>query len=242
MRFLYKDIEIDYTFVDKGTNITNVYLHGWGGNQNIFKWVADTSTLNTLNLDLPPFGNSQEPKEAWTLDTYVDMLNELTKHLGLDKLNLIVHSFGGRMALRLASTTDKVNKMVLTDIAGIGRKSVIDYLKIANYKWKKFLAKIGLLDDWFVGKTGSEDYVTLSDTMKQTFNQIIKVNQRKELAKISAPCLVVWGRDDNDTTLKCGKYLAKHLKAELVVFNGGHYAFLENREQYLDKINNFLGS
>lgn len=242
MRMLYKDINIDYDYVYKGTNVTNVYLHGWGGDRNIFEWLANESNLNTLNVDLPPFGDSGSPKTAWGLDDYVGIVLALVDLLGLGKINLIAHSFGGRMSLRLASKQNIVNKMVLTDIAGVGVRSLWSMLKIFHYKWMKVLAKIGLLDDWFVGKSGSEDYSRLDDVMKKTFTNIVKVNQKHELKDIDAPCLVVWGDRDKDTSLRVGKYLAKHLNAKLVVLGGGHYAFLEHKEEYLKIVNEFLGS
>ena len=242
MRMLYKDTNIDYDYVDKGTEVTNVYLHGWGGNRNIFKWLAEESELNTLNIDLPPFGDSGEPKTAWGLDDYVGIVLSLVDLLGLGKINLIAHSFGGRMSLRLASRQNIVNKMVLTDIAGIGTRSLWSLLKIFHYKCMKFLAKIGLLDDWFVGKSGSEDYASLDDIMKETFTNIVKVNQKRELKNINAPCLVVWGDKDETTSLRAGKYLANHLNAKLVVLGGGHYAFLEHKDEYLKMVNEFLGS
>lgn len=242
MRFEYKNIEIDYIFTDKDSTVTNVYLHGWGGDKRTFLWVANTSTLNTLCIDFPPFGESEEPQEVFTLQDYVDIVLQLCDSLQIKNINIIAHSFGGRVALRIASTTDIVDKMVLVDVAGIDKKSFLTRLKVLNYKWEKWLARIGLLDDWFVGKSGSEDYIDLSPVMKQTFNNIIQVNQRDELRHIKSPCLIIWGDKDTDTTLKSGRYLAKRLSARMIIFDGGHYAFLNNRQRFITEINKFLGS
>ena len=242
MRILYKDIWVDYEFVDNGCESTTVFLHGWGGNKDILKWIDADSNSNKLYIDLPPFGDSDEPIQPWVLDDYVGIVYAIYNLYDLNKINIVAHSFGGRMAMRIASSTDIVDKMVLIDVAGLERKSLLTRCKILHYKWKKLLVKIGLLDGWFVVKSGSEDYSALSPIMKETFKNIIKVNQRKEVKKIKAETLVVWGDQDEATPLSSGRYLARRLKVTLVVYRGGHYAFVYNKEDVIDKVNKFFRS
>ena len=58
---------------------------------------------DVIILDLPGFGQSEEPKEAWHLNDFVQMIYELLKSLNISNPILIGHSFGGKIALLYAS-------------------------------------------------------------------------------------------------------------------------------------------
>ena len=53
-----------------------------------------------LILDLPGFGQSDEPKEIWNIFDYAEMVNYFVKELKINDPILIGHSFGGRVAIK----------------------------------------------------------------------------------------------------------------------------------------------
>ncbi len=106
------------------------------------------SQFTIIIPDLPGFGKSDEPKENWDLDDYVEFVDkfivktnrkggfELVKDL-LKKIDstkaaqieekikpiLIGHSFGGRIAIKYAAKyPEKIDKLILTGAAGIKHK------------------------------------------------------------------------------------------------------------------------
>ena len=128
-------LNINYKTIGDG-KIPIVLLHGWGVSSDKYTELIKIlySILNTqysiLILDLPGFGKSDEPKENWNLDDYVEFVDEfikkasrksgfelvkdLLKNLNLNrglasvatgakplqKSILIGHSFGGRIAIK----------------------------------------------------------------------------------------------------------------------------------------------
>ena len=69
-------------------------------------------TCNVLIIDLPGFGLSDEPKEAWDLYTYADMVEYFVKELNMTNPILIGHSFGGKISICYALKY-KAKKLIL---------------------------------------------------------------------------------------------------------------------------------
>ena len=71
-------------------------LHGWGQNIQMMDPIRRhfRQKYNTLTLDLPGFGQSEEPPIAWSIYDYTDCLRKLITHL---KLNKIIFSLNRRL-------------------------------------------------------------------------------------------------------------------------------------------------
>ena len=74
-----------------------------------------------IRLDFPGFGGSDCPPVPWNVDDYVAMTRKFIAYLALEKVNLIGHSFGGRVIIKMASSQNdfQIDKVVLMDSAGI---------------------------------------------------------------------------------------------------------------------------
>lgn len=220
-------------------------LHGWGGSLNSFRGLEDFLIKNdysVINIDFPGFGNSDMPREDFCLDDYVRIVAEIIEFLGQKKVDVVAHSFGGRVAIKLASLTEYVDKLILVDSAGIKPKfSLINYLKIKRYKFLKFLKKIKIVEK-DLSKFGSQDYIALPNQMKGVFVRVINEDLTKLLAKISCPTLLIWGEKDESTPLYMAKKMEKNIKnCGIVVFkNAGHFSYLENHSQFCLIVDSFL--
>ena len=58
---------------------------------------------NTIIVDLPGFGESNEPDIIWTMYDYAECIHELLKSLKVKNPILVGHSFGGKISLIYAS-------------------------------------------------------------------------------------------------------------------------------------------
>src|SRR5690625_6566184 len=80
-------------------------LHGWGSSSRVMVPLA--SHLNDIRttclIDLPGHGSSVEPPDAWSIDDYAEMTAAFIESLDAERVDLLVHSFGGRVALKLRS-------------------------------------------------------------------------------------------------------------------------------------------
>ena len=67
----------------EGSGRAIVLLHGWGQNQYMMKFIADhfRQDFQVVNLDLPGFGESDEPKTVWNIGDYAKALHQLLEDL-----------------------------------------------------------------------------------------------------------------------------------------------------------------
>ena len=98
-----KGLNINYICEGEGDLV--LLLHGWGSNITLFRGMIDTlkTQYKVLAMDMPGFGESEEPKEPWCVDDYVDFVLEFLKDYNFDKITLLGHSFGGRVIIKLCS-------------------------------------------------------------------------------------------------------------------------------------------
>lgn len=234
----FKDINIYYETYGSGEDYV-LFLHGWGGSSKSFSVFYDKMLKNKklLNLDFPPFRESDEPKNPLTVEDYCDMVKSLIDFLEIKKVSIICHSFGGRVAISFANRyNDYVDKMIFIDTAGLKYKfSITKELKILKYKFKK---KLGLNTENF----GSNDYKQLSPVMKQTFVNIVNYDQTQICKNITNEVLILWGKEDKETPLYMAKKLNKLIKnSALIVFeNSGHFSHYDNFYQFTKIVDNFL--
>ncbi len=240
---IYKDTKINYKVCGDGKKYI-LFLHGWGGSIASFAYMQQVFATNysCISVDFPPFGESGSPQQPWTLQDYAIMIINLIKHLGIDKVNIVCHSFGARVAIYLAALTTLVDRLVIIDGAGIKpKKNIFKQIKIARYKFCKKLVKIKLLKSNYLNKFGSEDYKQLSPVQKQTFKNIINFDQTNMLKYIKCDTLLLWGKDDKDTPMYMAKRMHKLIpNSALITYSGGHFAYLEHMAKFCIVINQFF--
>ena len=246
MEFIYNNTKINYEIKGNGEKLV-VFLHGWGAGSEMFLPLAKEiykERNSFLFIDFPPFGKSEEPKTVWTIQDYKAMALQIIQHI-LDKqnytsLDIISHSFGGRIAILLASENKlKLNKLILIGAAGIKPKRGLIYkTKVLKYKiMKKFAPQKA-------ANMGSEDYKKLSSTMKQTFKNIVNTDLASLCDKISCQTLIIYGQKDKETPIYMAKKLHKSIKnSKLIIVNGAHhFVYLEQLKLVSNYVNLFLNT
>lgn len=202
---------------------------------------------------MPGFGYSSEPKTAWKLDDFVKFILNFINELNLHELDLIGHSNGGKIIIKLMSNPNlncKINNIILIGSSGIVHPlSVLKRIKVNLYKFGKkiielkFFKKIfpNLLDR-LKNKFGSEDYKNASPIMKKCLVNLISEDLQDYMPNIKVPTLLIWGKSDTATPISDGEIMEKLIpNSGLVkIENCSHYVFLEN-PVYVNKIiSNFL--
>ena len=85
--------------------------------------------------DLPGFGRSEKPASSFTPSDYISFIDDFRKALNVDQVSLIGQSLGGGIALHYTlQFSEKVDKLVLVDGAGLG-KEVIWTLRLMSLPW-----------------------------------------------------------------------------------------------------------
>lgn len=251
MKMEIDGLKLNFIVEGKGDNV--VILHGWGANINtvmpIFNILKDKFKVHAI--DLPGFGESEEPKEPIDSFRYADIVKTYMDKLGIEDVILIGHSFGGKLSIILGNKYPQlVKKIVLVNSAGlIPKRGVKYYIKVYSFKTLKFLYKnifFWLKDEKkmekFYKKFGSTDYKESSGIMRKILVKVVNENLRPLLKEIEAPTLLIWGNEDTATPLYMGKIMEKEIKdAGLVVLEGtGHYSYLDDYQRFSVILKAFL--
>lgn len=263
MKNKIKDVIIIETIIDnlrinyikKGEGKSVLIIPGWGTTINTYNTLINSISTysNIYCLDMPGYGESEEPKEVWDLNKYVDLILEFIESQGIKEIDLIGHSNGGRIIIRMMNRKAlkfNVDKIILIGSAGIvHEKSTKQKLKTKILKIGKRIFELKPLKKIFPNlitkfqnKFGSADYRNASPIMKQSMVKLINEDLREELPNIKVPTLLLWGEKDTATPIEDAILMEKLIpNAGLVKFeNCSHYVFLERVEQVNKIINTFL--
>lgn len=251
--FNYKSQAIFYR--EKGQKSNEpplLFLHGWGPDSTSFDFAIDalSDKYHIYALDFPGFGQSPEPKEAWNLDAYTDMVAAFITDNNLKTPILIGHSFGGRVSIKLSQRM-ALSQMVLVDSAGIKPPRPWHYyLKIYTFKGIRKLSKLPFFHfilkeplNAYAQKYSSEDYKNASPMMKRILSIVVNEDLSSILENIKVPTLLIWGEHDTATPLADAKLMTERIKdSGLVVFEGaGHFSFTEQPSRFITILDTFIG-
>ncbi len=115
------DVEVEYDDVGRGDDVF-VLVHGFTGSRD--DWSEQLPALaelgRTLAVDLRGHGGSTNTgtPDGYTITQLADDLRGFLDELGLDRVDLLGHSMGGAVALRLAvQQPHRLRSLVLMDTA-----------------------------------------------------------------------------------------------------------------------------
>lgn len=251
MKINIEGLDLNYISEGQGENI--IILHGWGANIQtmlaIHNYLKDRYRVYTL--DLPGFGESDQPKEVWGSHEYAEFIKAFMEEKNIDQATLIGHSHGGRVSIVLGSSyPELINKMILIDSAGIIPKRKLKYyLKVYSFKALKqiysllffFKDKDTRLEK-FYKKFGSTDYRDSDGIMRNIMVKVINDNLEPLLKQIKAPTLLIWGENDQDTPVYMGEIMEREIEGSglVVLENAGHFSYLDQFQRFKLIIDSFL--
>jgi 2-hydroxy-6-oxonona-2,4-dienedioate hydrolase/4,5:9,10-diseco-3-hydroxy-5,9,17-trioxoandrosta-1(10),2-diene-4-oate hydrolase len=221
--------------------------------------------------DQPGFGASYRPTES-DLDARsiteitVDAMYQVLDGLGIERFHLLGNSLGGAAALAMAiAQPRRIRRLVLMAPGGgwlptgptptEGQKAMFRYYAgegptLAKMKdfVRTMVANPKLFDDENI-KARYEaslvpDHIEFYHRYNTAFTQRGGMDPLwKELDKITAPTLLLWGRDDRTITLDGSWIMLKNIRdVQLHVFGGcGHWVQVERKSEFEAHVTDFLG-
>ncbi len=200
-------------------------LHGWGRSGTDFAPVL--AGYDGLAVHLPGFGSTAEPPEVWGSAEYAAHL--VPGIAGGGPYVVVAHSFGGRVAVRLAAThPELVSALVLTGVplvrATAAPKPALS-LRVAKHLRAAHLVPQSVVDR-LRRNAGSADYRAAQGVMRGVLVRVVGEDYREDLATIAAsgiPVHLVWGEDDDAAPLAGARLAAEALGVDVTVVPGaGH--------------------
>ena len=261
-----KGVRLRYFVAGAGEPL--LLLHGLGGAAS--NWVELAPALarrrRVLAPDLPGHGGSSPLPAAPTTSAVADRVGLLAEREGMLPAQVVGHSAGALVGLRLALRRPKdVTGLVLAAVAGIstGRRAARIALEILAFVRPSravvpFRGPVGrrpALRYLAFGWWGVSDPPALSAAAVEGFlagaalhkdilgpgRAVVRDDPRLELDRLACPCLVLWGARDHWVPVRDGFEYARRLGAPLrVIPDCGHLLIGERPEACLDAIESFL--
>ncbi|NMB53943.1 MAG: alpha/beta hydrolase [Leptolinea sp.] len=253
MKINLSNLNIYYEVQGKGDNI--LLLHGWGmdsGNlRDVSTLLKEKTSSRVYSLDLPGFGFSDTPEVPWCVDDYVNLVRSFIESQNLSKVSILGHSFGGRIAIKLAAQyPTSLDRLILVDSAGIiPKRRAGYYFKVYLAKIIKFLKKtFPGIANWKVFETlsssvGSEDYKR-ANQLRGTLVRVVNEDLKPCLPGIKARTLLIWGEQDKEVPVsdaKIMKDLISNSQLE-IVRHAGHFPHMDNFHEFSQYLLDFWRS
>ena len=242
---------------DSGTSRTPgtaaVVLHGWGADGAVMDSIRRclAADQRVIVPDLPGFGASDPPPATWGSAEYAALVEALVRQLGIHRVGLVGHSFGGKVCLYLAAAQPElVERLVLVNSAGIRPAHGPRYqARVIAFKGLRRALSAPVLRDsrpaqtWFGSRFGSQDYRQAAG-LRTTFVRVVNEDVRALLPRVQAPTLLIWGDRDHDTPLADGELMERLLPdAGLVVFSdAGHFAYADDPQRFCRVVSHFFAA
>jgi pimeloyl-ACP methyl ester carboxylesterase len=200
-------------------------LHGWARTRA--DWAPVLARTGRLALDLLGLGSAPPPAEGWNTENYADDLLPLVETL--DRPVLVGHSFGGRIAARIAANhPDLVGGLLLNGTPLVPRVGTSQ--PPLGYRLAKLGRRIGVISEARMeaarSKYGSEDYRNAHGVLRGVLVRTVNEQYDDVIAGLRAypgPIELVWGEHDTAAPADLAAQLAERTGGTLtVVPNTGH--------------------
>ncbi len=231
---------------------TILMLHGWADSHKTFTPLVGLKDRYCLILvDLPGFGSSETPKEAWGLKEYSKFVADFLTKIGRkDVYAVIGHSNGGAIAsYGLANNILFAKKLVLISSSGVRDQEK------NKKKLLKVLTKTGkLATAWLPQETKSKlrnklyenagSDMLAAPNLQESFKKIVSHDIQEEVKKINQKTLILYGQEDKATPPSYGKVFEQNItNSSLEVLPGaGHFVHQELPNEVYSKISEFMES
>jgi pimeloyl-ACP methyl ester carboxylesterase len=216
---------------------------------------AELARDHELIIPSPPgFGRSERPDWIESPDDISYIYLDLMERLNIEKVPAIGFSFGGWLALEMATKDDGLfSKLVLVDTYGVKIGGPMD--RDIEDVWNIHPEKVAALK-WFDADKGKRDFTAMPESEltviahnNESFARFCwdpclhNPKLARRLHRVRMPTLFVWGQNDGIVTPDYGKAYSRMIPgAEFsVIGKAGHYPHLEQPDEFMRLVRGFLG-
>ncbi|MFA7309587.1 MAG: alpha/beta hydrolase [Candidatus Paceibacterota bacterium] len=248
MKVIVDGLAIEYR--DEGNGPVVLMLHGWKDTLHTFDPLVPALAENhrVIRVDLPGFGGSEMPKDAWGVPEYAAFVAAFMRKANVSAHAVIGHSFGGRLTLwGIGQGVFAAQKIVLIASAGVAERKTV---KNASLRALAKVAKIAALPlpkrmrDQLRQRlyAGIKSDYAQTGRLRETFVKTIALDLSAEAAKIEIPTLLIWGSADPQTPLSEGVRLSKLIKGSTfsLIEAAGHFVHREHPDKVAASIAAFI--
>ena len=241
--------ELATTYTRTGTGKPVVILHGWGDSSE--GWQSFVRKLSkrydVIVPDLPGFGGTEPPHEAWNVTSYAQFVRDFLQKLDIKPYAIVGHSNGGAIAVRgVGQGLFVADKLVLLASSGVRNPRASSRLQV--------IAKVGKAVSTPLPKRLRSNFrrrlyervgsdMLVAEHLQDTFKRIVRDDVRADAAYISTPTLLVYGEADTATSPKLGQQLHAAIDGSgfVVLPGAGHFVHVDAAAETQRLVGDFLG-
>lgn len=270
-------VDIFYREAGSKTSPTVLLLHGFPTSSQMFRDLIPrlADKYHVIAPDYPGFGFSEMPersKFAYTFENYANLVDKLTRQIGVDHYALYVMDYGAPVGFRLAvKNPDRVTAFIVqngnaynegiekfwdpikaywTTGAQQEREGIrwLMTIKATYWQYHNGVKDTSLLDPdaWTVDQAlldrpGNQE-IQLDLFYDYRTNIPLYPQWQAYFRERKPPMLIVWGQNDEIfVAAGAAPYKRDLPKAEVHMFDTGHFALETNGAEIAQLIRDFLG-
>lgn len=216
-----------------------LFLHGYGATYQSFYYQLNYFS-KYFKVYAPNLSGFITPLDrVYSLDDYALELDNFIKATKESNFSVVAHSFSARIVLKLCPYN--FNKIVITGGAGLKPKRKINYY-LKKWGYKSIKALFGQQKaNQFSQKYNTNGIENMPINNRLSFIKIVNEHLDYKLKSVNAKTLIINGKSDNQTPLYMAKRFNKYIpSSELVIIEGGHFAFIDNYLKFNIIVRDFL--
>ena len=216
-----------------------VLVHGLSGSQRWWRknLKAFSSTRRVYTIDLIGYGDNRAFRPG-TVESAASALDAFIALLPQGTADVVGHSMGGQISLTLAARfPERVHKLVLAAASGLVRSSVLRmFLRLPTamrYSRLDFFPTLAI----DALRAGPFNLIRSS-------GDLLRGDVTALLPKITAPTLLIWGRQDNLVPLITGEAMQKGIAGSQfqVIEHAGHVLMWDKPDIFNRTVLDFLNA
>ncbi len=241
--------ENGFKYVEEGEGDVLLLLHGlFGALSNFFDIIEHFKATHKVVIPILPL--YELPLEESTVGGFVDYVERFVAWKNYNKVIVMGNSLGGHIALIYAlHNPEKIKGVVLTGSSGLFESAMGDsYPKRGDYEYIKKKAELTFHNPAFATKELVDELFDIVNDRNKvirvltTAKSAIRQNLAEEVAKITAPTLLIWGNNDTITPPFVGEEFHKLIPNSKLLFidKCGHAPMMEQPEEFNQYLSEFL--
>lgn len=240
---------VDVVMLTAGAGPPLLYLHGagtWSGFDFALPWTAHRRVLIPFH---PGWGESGDSEAMTSVHDYVMHYLELIDQLGLDQVDLVGFSMGGRLAATFtAEHRRRVRRLAMVAPAGLDvpGHALPDFSKIAPQDIPAYLTEdVPSLLRHAPANPGPE-WQAARDREGGSFGRLLSTGLldpkfSRWLHRVTVPSLLVWGEKDRTTPVQQADAWMKSIPGlQFLGFPGAGHLVMDERPEAAEAIAQFL--
>jgi pimeloyl-ACP methyl ester carboxylesterase len=220
-------------------------LHGWNSAAERYRDALSSvpdAAATVVVPDLPGFGATSVPSDSWGIREYAAWVEQLLASLGWEQAVIFGHSFGGRVAIRLAADSPRrCSGLILYSAAGTTprRRVKVTLFRAIAKAGGAFFALPGLRQlaapaRRLLYRAAREHDYERAGRLRSIFRRVVAEDLTPVLSRITVPTVVLWGTEDRATPFSDAERMHQAIAGShlLRIDGAGHAVHREDPKRF----------